>query len=225
MLIKSILMMLVVCGLALPAAAQPFYVRGDMNGWTTDNIMTDMGGGRWQATLTGLTPGQAYEYKVTTEDWGQSWPGSNGKLMADAAGETTVHLYMTPAADGWNPVSTRVGYEDSGLHGWDIMGAFNGWSGPFVTLTDLGSGLYAGTATVPTAGSYEFKFRKDGDWLISIGNDFGNAAANNQITTVTDGEQVLFELDLPNGRWRAVNPGAVPTTILSWGAVKALYRR
>ena len=35
------------------------------------------------------------------------------------------------------------------------------------------------------AGTYEFKFRKQGDWAISIGNDFGNAAANIPVTTTS----------------------------------------
>jgi hypothetical protein len=72
-----------------------------------------------------------------------------------------------------------------------------------VLLTDQGNGLHTGTATIDVAGSYEFKFRQEGDWNTSIGADFGNNAPNAQLTSTEANQLWQFELDLPNGRWRA----------------------
>lgn len=204
-------MLMAVAALALAAgsANAQYVLRGEFNGWGGggDIPFIDMGGGMFTAVATGLTPGSMYEYKATTPDWSFNGPGSNAKAMANAAGELTVNWFPSLSwADGWQPSSTvRVGYLDSGLHGWDLMGSVNGWGTPFGTLTDQGGGLYSTTLAI-APGSYEFKFRKDGDWAISIGGDFGNSAGNASFTTA--GPETVFELDLPNGRWRVTD---VPT--------------
>jgi hypothetical protein len=198
--------------MATTVTAQPYYARGDFNAWGISNIMTDMGGGLWQGTVSGLTPGDMPEYKIADENWTVSWPGSNGRVAVDAAGEINFNLMLGTFADGWSPAADRVGYADPGQHGWDIMGSFNSWSSPVVLLTDMGGGLYSGQAVVPVAGNYEFKFRKEGDWAITIGDNFGNSAANIPITTNNANDVVTFELDLPNGRWRVTAvpaPGAL----------------
>lgn len=211
---------------ALPRATAPYYAKGDWNAWGTTTVMTDMGGGHWQVTVAGLLAGDAPDYKIADAGWTESWPGSNGKAMANASGEITHHLYLTPPADGWEPATgARVGYDDSGMHGWDIMGSFNGWAEPgTVELVDNGGGMYSASYVVPVAGTYDFKFRKDNDWLISIGGDFGNAAGNAQVTTTNDGDTVTFQLDLPNGRWRTTVTGPVSVEEESWGEMKARYR-
>ena len=44
------------------------YVSGNFNGWSgTDNSMTDMGGGIWEATIS--VPEAQYEFKFTIDDW------------------------------------------------------------------------------------------------------------------------------------------------------------
>ncbi|MCP4248490.1 MAG: PEP-CTERM sorting domain-containing protein [bacterium] len=219
-LIAGLAIMLV----AASASAQaPYYVRGEMNGWDTSEVMADMGSGHHMASLTGYTSGDMYEYKLANGDWSEQWPGSNGRIMVDGAGEMNFHLRLGAFADGWFPTENRVGYDDPG-HGWDIMGAFNGWASAVTTLADMGGGLYSGDYVVPTAGSYEFKFRMAGDWAISIGDNFGNAAANNLGTTTFDGEVLTFDLDLPNGRWR-VTPEPASLALLGLGGLMVLRRR
>lgn len=210
--------------LSAGALADPVYVvRGEFNGWGGggDLVLNDMGGGLWSATATGLAPGQATEYKCTTPDWSFNAPGSNGKVVANASGEITFHFYpATSWADGWNPSGwARVGYMDPGQFGWEIMGSFNGWSAPILSLSDLGGGLYAGDIAL-NAGSYEFKFRKAGDWGISIGDDFGNSAANASLNVANNGDLIRFELDLPGGRWRTyVVPEPAAAALLALGLV------
>ena len=83
------------------------------------------------------------------------------------------------------------------------MGSFNARAAPLVELMDQGNGLHTGSFTIDTPGSYDFKFRQAGDWTTSIGADFGNGVPNATLTSTTAGEVWNFELDLPNGRWRA----------------------
>jgi hypothetical protein len=196
-----------VCALAASATtagATNWYARGDFNGWTgTANQLADQGGGYYKGTISSLTPGQGYEYKITVDDWSSNAPGSNGKVAADASGEINFNFWESNSwADGWEPsAKMRVGYEDHDLFDWEIAGDMNGWGGGDL-LTDMGGGLHVGTITL-NAGTYNWKFRQQGNWAYNIGDDFGNSAANNQIPVADNGDIWKFELDLPNGRWRA----------------------
>jgi hypothetical protein len=198
--ILGLAVMMAWCG-ASPAA---WYARGDFNGWDLSTPMVDQGGGYYTATITGLTAGNPYEYKIANEDWSSYAPGSNGKVPADGSGEINLHFWENSSwADGWEPsTQMRVGYDDPGQFGWGVIGAFDGWTGDTVVLADQGGGLYAGQVAL-NAGTYEWKFREEGSWDYSIGDNFGNSAANNSLTVANNGDVWAFELDLPNGRWRA----------------------
>jgi hypothetical protein len=100
----------------------------------------------------------------------------------------------------------RAGYDDSGLYDWEVVGSFNSWPGTGDSnyyMTDMTNGLHVGTFSFPTPGEYQFKFRKQGSWDASIGQDFGNG--NNIPLRIWDAnETVTFRLDLPNGRYQVV---------------------
>lgn len=221
---------LTAAGLALSASAlaQPYYVRGEFNGWSNNTTpMTDMGGGMYSSTVTGLNPGQGYEFKATVDDWSYNAPGSNARTVGNAAGELTVNFFPNNSwADGWEPsAKPRLGYADPAQYGWELMGSVNGWGSPFGSLADLGSGLYSADVAMP-AGTYQFKFRRVGDWGYTIGDDFGNAAADNTVNVGAGGETIRFELDLPNGRWRTTTvPEPATLVLLALGGVSLLRRR
>lgn len=219
------------------AMAQPFYVRGPFNGWSGQSIpMANMGGGMYQATVTGLTPSTQVELKATVDDWSfsaPSAPGSNGAFgnnfwqVADATGSITVNMFPnTSWGDGYYPNTTnRIGFVDPNVHGWEIMGDFNGWFSPVATMTNYGNGIYS-TYVAAAPGPYGFKFRKIGDWDVAIGETFerngGNAFCN-----VNGGDTgVVLTLDLPNGRWTYTSiptPGAL--AFLGLGGLAAGRRR
>ena len=208
--------------LAGAAMAQPYYLRGDFNGWGTTTPMTDMGGGMYQATAGGLTAGAEFQAKAAVSDWSFAGPsaqgsggafGNNLRQKVGASGSMTVNFFPALSwSDGWFPNNTnRVGFVDESQNAWAIMGSFNGWSGEVASMVDLGSGLYK--ATVAAApGSYDFKFRPDGNWDRAVGATFEFNGAN-AFGTVNPGDTGLeLFLDIPNGRWNAVSvptPGAL----------------
>lgn len=220
---KKFLVIGLIAGIAASGNAQ-WFMRGEFNAWGTDS-MTDLGGGHWQGTINSLTPGQGYEYKVALADWSDSSFASNGRFIAGSSGSVTIDFWENAPADGWSPMGAkRTGYSNGDAHGWDIMGSFNGWSSPFTALTSLGSGMYSATAFVST-GDYEFKFRKDGDWGVSVGSDFGNSAGNIALNVPADG-MYKFDLDVTNGRYRATAvPEPASMAVLGLGAIALLKRR
>ena len=188
--------------------AQPYYARGDWNGWGLSDLLVEITPTHYSGTVPALIAGEEWEYKLADETYSLQAPSDNGKVAVDVNGEINFHLYLGPFADGWFPTENRAGYEDPLQFGWEIMGSFNGWTDPVVSLTAMGNGVYAGSFIVADPGEYEFKFRKAGDWSISIGLDFANNAGNIVTSTTSANETVDFELDLRNGRWR-VSTGLV----------------
>lgn len=184
-------------------AQAQFYVRGEFNGWDLSAPMDDLGGGHYYKLITGLTAGNAYNFKSANADWSIEAPtlGGNIKAVADGSGQIGVHFYDNLApGDGWMPDGRRTGYDDLVGHGWDIMGSFNGWANPILDLTSMGNGHYSGKAMI-AAGSYVFKFRKAGDWSVSAGNGMADNGGDIALDLANDSE-VQFDLDLTGGRFR-----------------------
>ena len=229
----------------LSAAAQgQFFVRGEFNNWTnaTEPMIpsADFPGylnASHRYTVTGLVPGQAYALKATVNNWSRNAPGTDAKVVANARGEITVFLHdnwpggvpaffddgFEPVWDSTNPLlptfsnGLRLGYADSEMHGWEVMGSPNGWTAPVATMTNDGNGRYSAAVHIPMLLGYvgepggglaQYKFRKTGDWNVAIGRDFGNNGPNQPHVfppagyPVLKGEPIRFELDLPMGRTR-----------------------
>lgn len=224
---KHLLALLTLGLISTTAVAQPFNARGTFNGWG-ETPMVDDGDGTYSLTIPGLTPGDRHNYKIAFNDWAASWPGSDARSAVDAAGEMTLHYIPGVIADGWNPAADRVGYDDHGQHAWEIFGSFNNWDDltlfPERQMTNMGGGLYSVDFTIANPGTHDFKFREPNSWDISIGGDFGNAAGDAQVDTTAPNQVITFELDLPNGRWRAI-PEPATLGLLAVGAVVFIRRR
>ncbi|VAX42584.1 hypothetical protein MNBD_PLANCTO03-1476 [hydrothermal vent metagenome] len=225
---RSLIAGMAMATLTSAVLAQPYYVRGDFNGWNNNTdpmVQTDTN--RWEYTVTGLTPGEIYEFKATVDDWSSTAPGSNAKYTADANGELQINLFDTEThADGWMPEGKwRLGYADNGSFDWELMGDMNGWGGGSEWfLDDMGEGLHSGTFSI-AAGTYQFKFRSQNNWDFSIGDDFGNAAGNNEIILAED-TLVQFDIDMSNGRWRTtIIPAPGSAALLGLAGLVATRRR
>lgn len=209
--------------LAVPAAAQPWYARGEFNAWGLDipMVVDPEDATHFTADITGFES-YPYNWKIAEEDYNPELPGigpgNDGRLYTNTAGQARLHLYdQTTWDDGYYPTSVRrVGYDDHDQFDWEIVGSFNGWPGAFdsaYTLTDMGDGRHVGTFAMP-AGPQEFKFRglvPEGlpptppaysVWDTNIGQFFRNSSGNNVVPVGTAGDLWTFELDLPKGRFR-----------------------
>ena len=200
------------------AQAQPYYIVGDVvNGWSDPGAIQLTGGPTvYSYTVTGGTPGAYEQLKITAGGWGSSFTGNNVQVKLDANGNNTIYAYPGTIVDGWTPVQNRVGYADPGNMAWEIAGDFtnpNWASDPSAQLGAAGNGVYTNVYIVPTAGTHNFKFRTPNTWNeVNFGADFGNGSANATFTTTNANQKVLFQLDLPHGRWLAGAPAPAPVT-------------
>ncbi len=172
---------------ALPAEA---YVRGSLNGWSTNDPLQYVGRGVYQATIS-LEAGD-YLFKVASDDWStvdlSAAEGSTAvELNAGMAlsGPRNPNLMLAIAADGDYLFTLAAGGFFSNAEGqggatlWVapaapfagtpifVRGGFNGW-GTANAMTLQGPGAYRADVELE-AESYEFKIASE-DWAtVNIG--------------------------------------------------------
>jgi hypothetical protein len=214
---------------ALVLQAQPYYIVGDVvNGWASPSAIQMNGGPTvYNYSVTGGTAGNYEQLKVTAGSWGTTWPGNNLVVRLDSTGGNTIYFYPAAPNDGWQPLQDRVGFADPGNMSFEIAGDFtspNWGSDPSAQLTLQGNGVYTNTYVIATPGTHNFKFRTPGTWSdFNGGSDFGGG--NNATVTTTNANQaVLFQLDLPNGRWLAGSLAPPPVTNTVVFAVDMTYQ-
>jgi hypothetical protein len=163
---------------AVPWGETTLYLRGDMNGWGTDNAFGYDGGGVYSVT-TRLDAG-TYGFKVASEDW--TVPNLGATSAADAAveigvGETLVqdsqdnlsiviarpgdYHFSLDAIDKDVPVLTVTEIVPFGDEALYLRGDMNGWDAS-TPLAYEGDGYYIVEQAL-TAGTYGFKIA-DADW-------------------------------------------------------------
>ena len=225
MLMKRIALTAAALAVSLPLFAQnsyPLYLAGDFNGWSASGtVMTDMGGGVWSASVSGLTAGSEYQFQVTDGNW-SSWftPSQHSWLIADASGDATVSIDLNTYADGWTGSSDRITTSvDPGA--WTAVGAWNGWnnSDPTAAMTYVGNGIYEVQKTIATAGYWGFKATQTGGWNYQIGADGRNInAAEVTFSTVAPNQQVDMFVNTLNATVKVdVIPVPEPTAIVLIG--------
>lgn len=214
--------------LSAVAAPPPYYITGadpilgGTGGWNANaNLMSDMGGGLYQSTFSGLTPGGRYEFKVTEGDWNWSTPGSgNSWFLADGTGNITITYDSNTYADGWSSASGRIGVSvDPGT--WTAVGDWQGWvnSDPSTAMTALGGGIYELQYSIATAGTYAYKAVDTGTWD-AIGADARSVNADNlSFTTTAPNQMVDFLVNAGNGTIRADVVPEPSTIALCGGAL------
>jgi len=201
---KICLTVLILCALCVPTQAdivsQP-YIAGEFNGWNpglNQMIETPPGSGIWEYTISGLTPGQRQEFKITPGDWSTTQPASNSWYNADASGQVTITFNTNVVSDGWLPAQFRVGVStEPGT--WSLVGSYNDWNNadPSQVMTPLGRGIYAITQTF-AADSYILKPTRTGTWD-AIGTDGRSIDAWNYNLVLASASEVTVYVDAFNG--------------------------
>ncbi|MEO0530411.1 MAG: PEP-CTERM sorting domain-containing protein [Planctomycetota bacterium] len=145
--------------------------------------------------------GNADDPEITPND---SW------FFGDADGVMSITLDTNEYDDGFFPTTNRV-IVDSDIDTWNVIGDFQTQLGsltdfnnsdPNTVMTDVGSGLFQLTATIPTPGAYSFRAVQSGSF-IGIGTDQRrDDAANLAFNTFEDDQEVTFELDTTRGAIR-----------------------
>jgi hypothetical protein len=214
---KNLLTMLAAAGWVaasvFTSSAQPYYVAGSalIPAWSPGAAANELTGSPLSLT-TGTTTNTYHQFKVTHTTWNTNWPGNDVWVKGDANGTNTFYFYPGTISDGWSPLANRIGYADPGNMTWEVTGNFTSpnWGtdpNAQMTLKAGSSGVYTNIYIVATPGTYNFKFRTPGTWAeVNFGADFGNGGANAVFTTTTPNQAVMFQLDLPNGRWQAGGP-------------------
>jgi len=159
-----------------PFTATP-YLRGDMNGWSTDDPFIYNGDGSFTVFAT-LTGGSSYNFKFASSDWSTVNFGatSDGERAVDlgveeAMASTNDNFSFTPVASGeyrftvvaTNPSAptltiTKADVYDNAIF---LKGDMNGW-GDVDEMVYVGKGLYRVNLAL-AAQSYGFKIA-DSSW-------------------------------------------------------------
>lgn len=172
-------------GTAPPYGSTVVYVRGSMNGWSTDNALTYIGRGVYQAEVSLEAQSDGYLFKIASEDWSTV----NFGAMSGDDTAVTLEAERTLAVTDHNltiTVSTTANYRfrldasdptapilivtdlDAAPYGYGttqssvyIRGAFNEW-GTASEAHYAGGGVYEAVIAIET-GNYEFKVASE-DW-------------------------------------------------------------
>lgn len=223
-LLFTVLMCLLAAGAYAGFADTP-HVAGGFDGWATHNAMTDLGGGVWEYTVTGMDAGARYEFKITQGDWDSNYPGPNSWCYTDGDGNVTITFNTNTVSDGWMPEQYRIGLNvDPGA--WTIAGSFQGWdnANPATAMTPMGGGIYSFTQAL-SAGEYWFKPVVTGSWD-SISTDNRSVGTTDIYVNLASDAVLNVSVDALSGTMKyEVVPEPASMAILGLGSLLISIRR
>ena len=202
------------------------YLRGDMNGWSTDDAFSYQGDGIYTVAVA-LEGGTTYGFKFASEDWSTvNFGAPDGDDGVVTAGEekllarTNTNLSFTPSADATYlftidatdseaPVITVENEEPYVGTPVFLRGAMNGW-GTDEEFVYQGGRVYTFARDLEP-GTYEFKVASedwntvnfgavssdDADRNVSPGQTVGLARTNdNLVLTIEETDRYVFVFDV-----------------------------
>lgn len=157
-----------------PYGLTTVYVRGGINGWSTDNPLSYVGAGVYQTTITIGSSG-TQEFKIASSDWSTVDFGASGGQDVTFGVEKALqrqganmranfsagkYVFTLNAANPQAPTLTVSEYVPYGATKVFLRGSMNGWGE--ATQFSYTGGVYQ-VAINLNAGNYEFKFAS-ADW-------------------------------------------------------------
>lgn len=204
----------------------PWCVAGTFQGWNNGSTAVyDDGYGGDAVAGDGI---YTFQYTFPTAGINEfkfiqcnTWNGPTvGNLWAEtAAPDTTIVATLDTATvygDGGYP-STNVTLVTGDIDPttFTAVGDWQGWANanPATALSDLGGGIYEGTFTIGTAGTYEAKVVITGSWdgFDAQGRTRGTPS-NAGFTTIDDDEEVTFRVNTNTDRMFITTSSTPPAT-------------
>jgi len=190
------------------------------------------GDGIFTALVTSDQAAGKHECKVALSDWSDSYPSSNQWLHTSGAGDAVMFTLDTNVhGDGWFPDQNIACNDHSLLSGWipEVIGSADeiggvGWA--FGVPATWTGAHWIVQVTISTPGSYEYKWRANGNWddFVFGADGVAGASANSTFETFGPGETLYFELDPATCRGRVGTEPTVGLEATSWGQVKSIFR-
>lgn len=199
----------VICVLATSVMAQPYYARGDFNGYSTGNQMTESSG-VYSVLVGSMTSATFGQWKAAVSDWSFSKPDTGNSWYNPGAGTSLTFTFIPGAAgDGWLPDTNRVYITPAFVAAsYTAVGDFNGWNqadaanhmkddGTEAGDTSAGDGIYVINKVIAAAGTYGYKVALNDSWAQQIGSDGPSINAGTiPFTTTVASQTVRFFVDI-----------------------------
>lgn len=203
-----------VCGalsFTSPQAHAGLVIAGSFQGWSpgSGTVMTDQGGGFFDASLTGLAANTSYEFKILDDQgnppaaWGNpEWTATNNWFTTDGIGSAYVRLNTNIGSTGQDNMNVGIL-----SNSWtpqlvgdfmDEAGGAGDWnpSDVLFNMNSVGANQWQRTLTISTPGTYQIKITDGSGWSRQFGsNGFQNNSSTFSFTTLIANEQITVNFN------------------------------
>ncbi|MBR1699362.1 MAG: SusF/SusE family outer membrane protein [Bacteroidales bacterium] len=201
----------------------------EMN-WDKDLVMWTDGKGNHVAAHVNLTADDEFKFRKD-QDWGVNFGGDYGSLdnefsltqdgpniKVGAAG--VYDIFFNENGQAWIANAYDPYPEFTEASTWSVIGALSlagiNWDGDIAMMTD---GTTHVALSVALAAADEFKFRKDADWAVNMGGEYGSIDTDFPVTqdgaNIKVGADGVFDL--------FVNPDAGTARVANASGAKVSY--
>lgn len=188
-------------------ASAALVIAGSYQGWNppTGTVMGSLGGGLFQANLTGLSANTNFQFKILDDlgtppaNWGDpEWTANNNWFRSDGSGAATIRLNTNIGSTGQDNMNVGI---SSGSWTPQVVGDFmneaggaGDWNPSDATfnMSSVGANQWQKSMTISTPGTYQIKITDGSGWSRQFGSNGLNPNPNTfSFTTTSPGETVV----------------------------------